>query len=184
MRGALVTLCLAAAASATGADRPSGPTVNHYAMGYSWGSAWGGPLEAILGGEVRLDATSSQPRGFVSKLYDGHVGALADPTGSFLVFDGPRAAVRVSVPEWRDVGSVAVFVLEAAGATRAVLSATFAKPGSAPARIEFERRVTERKAGLARVEYRSVRMATLNAGASQAKRAPPERLGKSAPGAR
>jgi hypothetical protein len=164
MRRALAALLVAAGMPACGAERPAGPTVNHYAMEYAWGSPWGGPLEAMLGGDVRLDASSSQPKGFVSKLYDGNAGALADPTGSFLIFDGPRAAVRVRIPAWREVGSVAVYVLEAAGATQASLGATFTKPGSAPARVEFERRVMGRQAGLVHVEYRSTRKEALSAG--------------------
>ena len=51
-------------------------------------------------------------------------------------------------------------------------------------RLGGEAEVLEPQALREALHATSVRMATLNAGASQAKRAPPERLGKSAPGAR
>ncbi|HUQ26986.1 MAG TPA: hypothetical protein VM051_00245 [Usitatibacter sp.] len=164
MRIAWALVLLACAGAAMGLERPAGPTVNHYAVEFQWGSPWGGELEAILGGKVRLDASSSQPKGFTSKLYDGNTGNLESPTASFLIFDGPRAVVRIAVPEWREVGSIAVYVLEATRSSKGALSVSFARQGSPGTRLKFARRVIASKAGLAHVEYRSLPGAALSGG--------------------
>jgi hypothetical protein len=129
-------------------------TGNYHAMRYEWGSTWGGALDLILGATLRLDAGSSQPHSFVSKLYDGNPGRLEEPTGSFLIFDGARAAVRISLPEWRQVDRVSVFVLEKRGDTAAAIRLAWSGAADASA-IALERRIVETRAGLARVEYRS-----------------------------
>lgn len=129
------------------------PTENRYSLRYTWRSTWGGALDAILGGTVFLDPSSTQPKGFLSRIYDGSRGNLADPTGSFLIFDGPRAAFRVAVPEWREVRSIALDALEATSRSRASVHLFFTRAGFPREEIGLSRRVTGRRNGLALARY-------------------------------
>jgi hypothetical protein len=129
------------------------PTENRYSLEYNWGSAWGGALDAIVGGTIFLDASSSQPKGFLSRIYDGNRGSLADPTGTFLIFDGPRAAFRIVVPEWREVRSIALDALEATRRSRGSVHLFFTRGGFARQEIVLSRRIVERRNGLAHARY-------------------------------
>jgi len=154
MRAAACALaCLVGMASA--AERARSPAANHYAMRYHWGSPWGGPLEAMLGGLVHLDASSSQPGGYASRLYDGHVGTLEDPTGTFLVFDDSHAAIRVDVPAWRDVEAFSFYVLESARASKASARVTFTGIDRAQRELPLARRIVATRGAVAHVEYRT-----------------------------
>ena len=128
------------------------PTVNRHAMLFSWGSAWGGPLDAILGGAIRLAPSSTQPKGYVSRLFDGNPGQLDDATASYLIFDGPRADIDVRLPEWRSVDRLDVFTLESANTSRARLVATY-RAAAAERALDFKRQVVDQRGSAVRVRY-------------------------------
>src|SRR5205814_8452794 len=117
--------------------------------------AWGGALDAILGGSVFLDPASSQPKGFLTRVYDGNPGQLEEPTGSFLIFDGPRAAFRVSVPPWRTVDRFAFYALEARSRSAASAHLAFEDAAGRSREVTLDRRVVGTRGGLVHVEYRS-----------------------------
>jgi len=120
---------------------------------FQWGSPWGGALEAIVGPWLTLGEGSARPRGYISKLFDGDVGSLAEPTGSVLIFDGPHVVIDVVVPTWREVGKVEFFAFELTQKTQAHARLSFVDANGRLSRVPLVRRVLEEKERLAHVAY-------------------------------
>lgn len=155
---ALSTACLSHAANCQ--DWPTAmpsPTLNHHSMLYHVPTPWDAPLNAMLRANILLTASSSQPKGFVGRLHDGNPGNVDDPTGSFLIFDGPHAAVRIRVPAWRSVDRVDFYTLEARKATRASARVDFKASSGKPRRIAVVREVVAMRGDAAHVRYHSGR---------------------------
>jgi hypothetical protein len=144
---------LLACATTFAVAAPPAPTNNYVAVAGTWDADWVGVLDVIMGDDLRLDPTSSQPKGFLSRVRTGSPGSLEDPTGSFLIFDGPRAAFRLRVPEWRSVDSFGFFALERRKGSRAVARLEFTRPAGAARAIPLARRVIATRNGLAHVHY-------------------------------
>jgi len=133
--------------------KKSAPTANFYGAHYVWGSQWGGSLDTLLRDNLFLDVSSTQPKGFLSRAYDGNPGNLSEPTGSFLIFDGPVAVFRITVPDWRTVNSFDVFVMESTKRTQASFELFFERKGGNREQLKMSRKVVSRKNGLAHVKY-------------------------------
>jgi dienelactone hydrolase len=97
------------------AGPPSSPAVLREALLMREFSAWNGLLNALYRDAVSLEPDSSQPKNYLIALTDGVRGSFADFPGSFVLFDGPVAAVRVQLPSWRRVGSLSFNTVEVGG---------------------------------------------------------------------
>lgn len=130
-------------------------TANYYSMNYKWGSKWGGALDSILGGSILLDRSSSQPKGFLSRIYDGQFGNVDDPTGSFMIFDGPHAAIRIFAPAWREINSFGFYALETKTLSKAQAILVFKKNNEEIKKVNLLKKTLSSKKGLAHVKYYS-----------------------------
>jgi hypothetical protein len=131
------------------------PTINYFSQFGEWGNPWTSALDILNGSNIFLDPSSSQPKGFVSRIYDGNLGSLNDPTGSYLIFDDNKAAIRVLVPDWRVINSVDLYALESVEKTKAKVKLYFINLNGRRETLNFTRKVKAIKNGLAQVEYKS-----------------------------
>ena len=131
------------------------PSINFYGLHYSWGSKWGGSLDVILRDNFYFDKLSSQPKGYLSRLYDGDLGNIKDPTGSFLIFDEPIAAFRIVVPPWRYVQNFSVYVLEKNKSSKSSFELFFKYSNGKNQRLRMSKQVINYKNNLAHVKYES-----------------------------
>jgi hypothetical protein len=144
--------------------KKSAPTANYYGAHYVWGSQWGGSLDTLLRDNLFLDASASQPKGFLSRAYDGNPGSLSEPTGSFLIFDGPVAAFRLVVPNWRKVKSFGAYVMESTESTQASFELFFEHSEGNREQLRMSRKVIAKKNGLAHVKYETELLTTAKSG--------------------
>jgi dienelactone hydrolase len=111
-------LGLAVAGETAGPGRsapPSNPAVLREALLMREFSAWNGLLNALYRDAVSLEPDSGQPKNYLIALTDGVRGSFDVFPGSFVLFDGPVAAVRLRLPAWRRVASLAFSAVEVGG---------------------------------------------------------------------
>ena len=117
-------------------------------------SEWNAVLNVIYGRRIRTEPESSQPLDYINKLVDGvYADFIGLPGTSFLVFDGPKAFIRLTVPDWHEIGTLKFGAGEIKGQKLPQVSIRHLRKDGKTVSIPIQRKFIKSKGRLEVYEY-------------------------------